>query len=662
MEKISNITAEESAMVAVAHMEARQQKVLKVRTLKQAGICHWADYDLLGIDEVGVVIVNFNPDSSIRRALKNLQRFGYATVKELVNALNHGQVQTSQKERRQLRRDVTEVQSYFRIVFGVHKDNQKEYVSYETPFWYSEETVNGFLQVQVTRDGVFEAAARAQLVKPNLPIDECLQVVRDFEAIKRFFGEKTIDSAKKPDPDIMSGIPLMENRKLVKMRSRTPMTLSLDWDNRRAVIGGPDMSDSKVIKRVLADKTVIETLDENDCWHQSRSEFFGFAKELADELMTVNGQKLPEQEVQAIISTAKKHKDVCLALGLLKQMLQSTENSLRASEREYATKYKKGSYRAEAWAKIAKTERNELYPAFRNQARRILEIGKVMDPVERVRCALVAVLFENCDTSRSQIKWDKLSGFAASVLDVEWQIYKLNIERSNPWTPQETMDLVKFNEELSDEELVALNGTVMTFEDGAVYDEEGEEVCYGPSTLNGEFTLRVADDGIYACKNLTEVLTALIPQADDTKVLFVTNEKTDVERFKEAVKQQPITLAPMNRDAVLVTNEDGSRTQVGRFRTASHFVNDKPVNSRVTNKLYGGSNGVSGTVTKVIRGIYDSARGRQQVAISFLETGRPVTDTEAEDLVPDNKVSFEPAKPVFNFTAPVSLEDLGLKF
>lgn len=654
----------ERILVKEASCNAREhQSVLKVRSLILAGICHFLDYKILNIDEVGVVIVAFNPDSSVRRALKNLQRFGYATIQELANALNHGQLTVSQKERRQLRRDIVEVQSYFKVVFGVHKKNGVEYVEYKTPFWYSKSKVNGFFQVRITRDSVFEAAARAQLVNPALPISDCLQIVRDFEAIKRFFGEKTIDSAKKPDPDVMGGIPLMNNRKRVKMRSRTPMTLDVNWDTLHAVIGGPDMSDSKILKRVLADGTVVETLDENDCWHQNRYEFFGYSKEVADELMKVCGQRLPEQEVQAIIMAAKKHKDVCLALLLLKQILQSASTAIKVQKTRYETLYKKGSYRAETWSNQAKEESNEFYPEIRNQARLICELGKVSDPVERVRCALACVLFTNLNT-KSQIKWDKLSGFAGNVLDVEWQIYKLYIEKDWRWTPQETMDEVSFADgiEVTDEILAAINETVAEFVNGAVYDDEGEEILVGDTELNGKLTIRVADDKIYACKSLVEVLNGMIPKANSSHLLFVTNEEMDVERFKGAVKQQPIALAPMNHDAILVTNPDGSRTQVGRFRTASHFVNDKPVNSRVTNKLYGGNNGVFGTVTKVIHGVYDSPRGRKKIAIGLIETSRPVCDTEAEYLVPDKKVSFEPAKPVFNFTAPVSLEDLGLTF
>lgn len=644
------------AFVSEASKAARDtQKVLRVKSLLQAGICHYLDYMLLGIDEVGVVIVNFNPDSSERRALKNIARYGYETVTETKKALNQSKIGGTQKERRQLRRNIAEVEAGFRVKYGI---GESETVArYETPFEYSATEINGFMQVKVTRDGVFEACARAQRLDPVIPISEALQVTRDMEAIKRFFGEKTIDSAKKPDKDVMGGIPLMDNMKRVKMRSRTALTLSLDWDARRSVIGGfkkDPNRDTELVKKVNKDGSVTEYVDLNDMWNQSRSEFFGYAKEVADELMKVSGQQLPREEVLAITMAVKKHGDVVRALALLKQILQSASTALARKKAEYESLYKKGSYRAEAWAKTAKAENNELYPDVRNQARLICELGKVNDPVERVRCALATVLFQNLDT-KAQVNWDKLSGFVSNALDVEWQIYKLHVEKSNPWTPQETMDAVEFANELSDEELVALNGKTMTFEDGAAYDENGEEVCYGKVELNGEFTIRVADDGIYACRNLTEVLTGLIPKADPSRVLFVTKGgKVDIEAFKAAVVNHSVTLAPWNKDAIIM-NDNGKLVEVGKFRTEFMFK----AFSNVTMALYGGKLGKVGTVTKVIKGFYDGKAGREEIAICTLCAAREASETEAEHVVPMKSVRFEKKKPVFNFNGPaVGFDDL----
>lgn len=649
---VQNITDAMRTFVSEASKAAREtQKVLRVKSLLQAGICHYLDYMLLGIDEVGVVIVNFNPDSSERRALKNIASFGFATVQETKNALNRGKIGGTQRERRQLKRDIAEVEAGFRVKYGI---GNGEVARYETPFEYSVTEINGFLQVKVTRDGVFEACARAQRLDPAIPISEAIQVVRDMEAIKRFFGEKTIDSAKKPDKDVMGGIPLMDNMKRVKMRSRTALSLTLNWDSRKAVIGGfkkDPNRDTELVKRVNKDGSVTEFVDLNDMWNQSRSEFFGYAKEIADELMKVSGQQLPREEVLAVMMAVKKHGDVVRALALLKQILQSATTALAKKKAEYESLYKKGSYRAEAWAKTAKAENNELYPDVRNQARLICELGKVNDPVERVRCALASVLFQNLNT-KAQVNWDKLSGFVSNALDVEWQIYKLHVEKGNAWTPQETMDEVSFNEELTDEQLVAINGTTMVFENGASYDEDGEEVCYGKVELNGEFTIRVADDGIYACRNLTEVLTGLIPKANSDRILFTTSEKTNVKAFKAAVLQQPVTLAPMKRDAILVTNQNGAIRQVGNFRTVDHFDmvqgKFKPAISRVTNKLYGGNAGVTGTVEKVIHGVYETARGRQEIAICTMSITH-------ETPVPKFSVSEAPR---FDFNGKVRFEDL----
>lgn len=645
------ITDKTRAFVAEASKAARDtQKVLRVKNLLQAGICHYLDYALLGIDEVGVVIVNFNPDSSERRALKNIARFGYQTVAETKTALNKGQIGGTQKERRQLRRDIAEVEYGFRVKYGIGQSDDT--AVYESPFFYSDVEINGFMQVQVTRDGVFEACARAQKLSAKIPVAEALKVVRDMEAIKRFFGEKTIDSAKKPDKDIMGGIPLMDNMKRVKMRSRTPLTLTLNWDSRRAVVGGfkkDPNRDTELIKKVNKDGSVTEFVDLNDMWNQSRSEFFGYAKEVADELMRVSGQQLPREEVLAITMAVKKHGDVVRALALLKQILQSASTALARKKAEYESLYKKGSYRAEAWAKTAKAENNELYPDVRNQARLICELGKVNDPVERVRCALATVLFQNLDT-KSKINWDKLSGFVSNALDVEWQIYKLHVEKSNPWTPQETMDKVSFVDgiEATDEILAAINETSAEFVNGAVYDEDGEEILVGNVELNGEFTIRVADDGIYACRNLTEVLTGLIPKADPSRVLFVTKGgKVDIEAFKSAVVNHSVTLAPWNKDAIIM-NDNGKLVEVGKFRTEFMFK----AFSSVTMALYGDKQGKVGTVTKVIKGFYDSKAGREEIAICTLCAAREASETEAEHVVPVKSVRFEKKKPVFNFNGP----------
>ena len=95
-------------------------------------------------------------------------------------------------------------------------------------------------------------------------------------------------------------------------------------------------------------------------------------------------------------------------------------------------------------------------------------------------------------------------------------------------------------------------------------------------------------------------------------------------------------------------NDNGKLVEVGKFRTEFMFK----AFSSVTMALYGGKQGKVGTVTKVIKGFYDSKAGREEIAICTLCAAREASETEAEHVVPVKSVQFEKKKPVFNFNGP----------
>jgi hypothetical protein len=426
----------------------------------------------------------------------------------------------------------------------------------------------------------------------------------------------------------------------VSQRSRKELSVSLDRNANRVVVEGasvaPAVDKDGKAKKFLSvrekngkpieredGRGALMSFDMVDIYQEVRVEASKYLVELGELALKVPTQQLPKEEISAIAEVNRQYKKtVSPAVELLKQEWQSMANAIRRTRNEVERQFGKGSYAAEQHVKSAKRHNNACYDAVTNQLRTVFENAGIMDPVTRIRILLSAVM-----GNLQKVDWAKLSDFAHSALPEEWFIYTMTMMSQDVWTPNETMDKVSFTVELTDGQLAAINGRKVTFSDGMLAGKNGEIVAIADGVdLNGEFILRVADDGVYACHDIISLVQ--VPKANKNMVIFATASDpqtvANVDHILETMMDKEVRLAPFCKDAIVV---DGKA--VGKFRCS---LNGKT--SKAINDMYGGANGVRGYVTEVVRGQYEEQDGKvKKVAVVVLRNSiAPMLDDEVDGI------------------------------
>jgi len=614
----------------------------------------WANYISLGIDNVGTVISTFNLfDTSLVSAIR-LQQAGFVSVSQAEGA----------PLSKELGRCAMNIRNTWLTVFG----ELGEGVHYETALKYDNVVANhnGMEYVKVELDDVKECFSRAAKINTALPLTDIESFCRDAEAIKRFYGEYTIDATKKPE-DFLREKPFFDYMKNVTQRSRQEFSVKIDRDTHTVKVEGASLAenvgeDGKVqpFLTIAVDKKgkeiqredgngAVRKFDCPDMFQEIRAQSAEYLKELATLCMGVPVQKLSAEELKKI-ANIKKDKDVnggviskvlIPALGMQRGVWQSMTDYVKTYQKQLERRYGKKSVEVDEFVKAQKQHNNVCYNAVTNNVRRLFESAGINDAVTRVR-VLLAVVCGNLQ----RVEWDKLSSFAQSALPEEWFIYTMTMMRDDVWTPSETMDKLVFRHELSDVELAGLNGVAVTLEDGMLRANGIVIAHTDGKDLNGQFVLRVTDDGVYACHDIISLVK--VPEADKNVTLFVTGAdegtSSNLDNILEKVTGNEVRLVPFNGNAIMVNGE-----KVGKFRCN---INGK-VNGLV-NRLYGGAHGVKGNAVEVVRGRYEDEEKHvvRDIAVVVLKDTAAMTDEEVDGIgfTPEPEV---PAKTVVA-KAPVS--------
>ena len=616
----------------------------------------WANYLSLGIDNVGTVISTFNLFDTALVAAIRLEKAGFTTVANVGTPVSD-----------ELVRCARNIQGIWMTVFG---KLQAEGTKYETALKYDNVVANhnGMEYVKVELVDVKACFERAANIAACLPLADVIAFCRDAEAIKRFYGEYTIDATKKPE-DFLREKPFFDYMKNVAQRGRKELSVSVDRKGNRVVVEGAELGvkvgengQKQKLLTVVRDKSgkVVEREDGRgymyrfdcvDLFQEVRAEAAEYLRELGELCLQVPVQKLPSSEMAEIKAVKDKmSKTVMPAIALQKEIWMSMSAAIQKQRRELENKYGKKSYEVEQHIKDRKQHNNVCYAAVTNNVRRLFELAGVNDAVVRVRC-LLAVVMGNLQT----VKWAELSDFAHSVLPEEWFIYTMTMMKGDRFTPDETMDEVSFIEELTDEELAGINGKKVTFTDGMLVINGVIIAVANGVDLNGEFVLRVTDNGVFACHDIVSLVE--VPKADSNTTVFVTKAdvKTagNVDYILDSVIDSEVTLAPYQKDAILV-NKNGNMEKVGEFRCS---YNGK--NLHLLNSLYGNKQGVTGTVVEAVEGVYEEeGKGRKRIVVFVMKNTVETPDELAEAVVPDKTVAIEEKKPVIT----VETADFGLTF
>lgn len=616
----------------------------------------WANYLSLGIDNVGTVISTFNLFDTALVAAIRLEKAGFTTVANVGTPAS-----------KELVRCAHNIQGIWMTVFG---KLQAEGVRYETALKYDDvvENHNGMEYVKVELTDVKACFERAASIAACLPLADVIAFCRDAEAIKRFYGEYTIDATKKPE-DFLREKPFFDYMKNVAQRGRRELSVSIDRKANRVVMEGNELGakvgangQEQKLLTVVRDKSgkIVEREDGRgymykfdcvDLFQEVRAEAAEYLRELGELCLQVPVQKLPSSEMAEIKAVKDKmSKTVMPAVALQKEIWMSMSAAIQKQRRELEAKYGKKSYEVEQHVKDRKQHNNTCYVAVTNNTRRLFELAGISDAVIRIRC-LLAIVMGNLQT----VRWTELSDFAHSVLPEEWFIYTMTMMKGDRFTPQETMDKVSFIEELTDEELAGLNGKKVTFKDGMLIINGTIIAVADGVDLNGEFVLRVTDDGVFACHDIVSLVE--VPKADSNTTVFVTKADTkttgNVDYILDSVIDSEVTLAPYQKDAILV-NKNGNMERVGEFRCS---YNGK--NLHLLNSLYGNKQGVTGTVVEAVEGVYEEeGKGRKRIVVFVMKNTVETPDELAEAVVPDKTVAIEEKKPVIT----VKTTDFGLTF
>ena len=651
MKRNSLMTKEMAAEMAV------MENVISLGHDEFVGYAAFMNYALLGIEDVGTVIKTNNIWTSTLVASKVLKPFGFKTAWEAKEAQNV------------LNKDITwaanTIIGVWATVFGVIKNS--EGVAYETALGYDDNKSahDGFEYVKVELDSAKACYDRASKMDGALNLDEVEQFSLDAEAIKRFYGEYTIDATKKPQ-DFLRDKPFFGYMQNVRQRSSEELSVSIDRNDKHIITEGVNVGyENKnwemnipglVIKTDKKGKPVdredgrgpLYTYDMVDVYQLVRGEEGAaqYLVELAKLAAAVPTQVLPKEEIHELKLVKDAYKSTLVYGAIfMKNMWQSMTAAIRRLKKEVEKKYGKKSYTAEQYVKAQKKHNNECFAAITNQLRIMFEDANVMDPVTRVRVLLAAVI--NNGESLQRADWAKLSDFAHSALPEEWFCYTMHIMRNDAWTPAETMDKLTLLVELSDAQLTAINGRKVVLQDGMLVGKNNEVVGFVDGMdMNGEFVLRVADDGVYVCHDVVSLVE--IPKADRNVTIFTTKSDrytvANLNAILEGMMDKEVRLVPTDGDAIVV---DGQK--IGEFRCgltkklfnkdgSPKMKNGKQAFERLgvttINGLYGGSNGVRGYVSEVVRGEYEEENGKlNKCAVIVLKNiTAPMTDEEVDGI------------------------------
>ena len=180
------------------------------------------------VDDVGKVISAHNPDTDMKVCARKIKELGFENVFEAEQA-----VKTISEENKKnfLNLMANNIIHYFDVVHGVrymdtHAQNTKKY---ERQLNYSEGIQENMETVRVTFEGREKVYEAIQSFLRFLPIDDCIALGEELEAVKRGDAETSIDTAKKPYVMVLFGLFGIAGGNNYRMMSKKEIGVGINW-------------------------------------------------------------------------------------------------------------------------------------------------------------------------------------------------------------------------------------------------------------------------------------------------------------------------------------------------------------------------------------------------------------------------------------------------
>lgn len=574
-------------------------------------------------NEVGQVIVGFNPFNTTHAFAQALKDKGFNDIN---SALNSDDATT--KKMAQSVKDIFESlfsvkNSKGQVTKSWFKDGHKV-EAYSSAIEETAEERDGQDIVHVNPLNAVAVINAAKKMDPALKLDEVIRFSVDMGAVKRMFGEKTIDSDKKVDATILAGIPLFEELSQVKQLGRKAMSVSLDWESRsaRTSLGGNFVTDKAVLlgERYLTENNryqkPVGTFDYVQALRLPVFERLTVAANKIGGYRKNDVQRLPDSELAKISSVAAKFAayDIKRVVSDIKQEWLTISSAIAGEMAALSTET--NAVIAEAKADVLKADRNRLFGALSNKARLVFDSlekvsGQKVSSADRVRLVWDVVLGVNPD-------WAKLSNIASSLLPEEYLLWVLELEDDR--IVRTTKDAVKAVGALKGADVSVLNGKKVRFNKG-VASHNGAAFLVSDVELDGIFTIVVEGKDIFAAMDIKDVVKVPAANKEQVTVRTITvSEDEAVDKVISAASKGRIAMMFGSGNPLVSFTDDGDNVNIGGYVCRAN---------KVSNQVFKGDGyGVIGRVTFAKVCAYDS--GTKKTVFMIVDEVNSVTKEEAE--------------------------------
>lgn len=507
--------------------------------------------------EIGQVITAYNAWMTVEVFARTLRIKGWKSVFDILyydHLKRNGTKGLPDKPPTRLEAYMAKaINAFFCYMFDWSSGGKNAASVYKTPLKYR--VVDGQAVVFVTAANAKEATVAAGMINRHLLLDEVAQIALDQCAIKRFYGEKTIDSDKKPDPYILAGIFLFDRLLNVKQQGKVTIEiqLALEEDVKRVIMKGGIRKEFKQ----LTDVDVFESSNElfSFCTRSGNNVIsmydyvqdirlplflylsrFGF-KVISEVSALEYG--LPEAEVKAVDASADNLG--AAADGVIAVLQEFVEHWWTVSsvyredelpdnsEVDLSSKFRNEIIK-QAQKSALSRDKNLSFRDVANQLRLFFELNDVTDPVQRIRLMLLAA--KRRQETKEQEKLGISLACPESLLQEEFILWILAATEGDDRVPKETRDVIHCGTgfKASQSQLQRLAGNKVPFVNGSCQNKKGIEMLHGDMELNGIFTLKL-DDGannLVATRPIAELVT--VPKADSTKrYIILASQKTEAD-------------------------------------------------------------------------------------------------------------------------------------
>ena len=465
---------------------------------------------------------------------------------------------------------ITYITAVMQAAFQIEIDKSGSNQSYVSGLRYCNngKTIvkDGLPVVEVDLEGIGDVIKRARKISSKLYVEDIEAIGHDFGAIVRFMAEGTIDQVKKIVASMIIGIQGVEDFARCKMLSRsTDLQVSLKYDTEEHMYEDAESTFDKGVhvKYGVKPGDLSFTATREEFMKKMNSSSFAyipkgdtkyaavlrdaafavtamtmkdilkFAEESAKEVQKLFDDEnvgLPDEEINAMTTLFTENdrdlfrNKIGMGIADIIQGWRSIGTSIRQKKEEL---FKRGlSTKSPAFRTFMdaiKTDKKDCYNGAINEIQKIFANADIEDPLKRARVFWISQVIKGSDLKNEKVNLAKLEirlkkltsrNMMKEMCGKEyfaWMIHLNDIWAKHQADGTEipaavTYNKVKLEKEYRDwDKLSILDGKEVLISNGtiALSEERNLGTC---GELDGEYTLRVEDDTLYACKSMTELL------------------------------------------------------------------------------------------------------------------------------------------------------------